>query len=307
MSYIYNLTDTWNAVGTSFNGIKMAITNTASASGSYMINLTTSGATTGSFTVDKSGNVSASGALTLGTVLSVANGGTGLATLTAGYVPYGNGTSAFQVSPIYSNGTYVALGTTSFSGAKLDVVTTTEFPTKLISSNASNYAFMRIENSNNPSNDVDFGVNSVGTGIVIVRAAPTTGTTVFSLNYGPVGDIFSANTSRNVVFGAQIGAAYNNTTGTPNTAAQALGTNTMSMVLISADTTLTSTVPSAGARATVIIKTSGTTSRTVTFGTGFKSQGTLATGTVDSRYWAVEFISDGTSLYETSRTTTAYA
>lgn len=67
MSYIYNLTDTWNAAGTAFNGIKMTITNTASASGSYMLNLSASGATTGSFTVDKSGNAAASGGMTLNT------------------------------------------------------------------------------------------------------------------------------------------------------------------------------------------------------------------------------------------------
>ena len=55
MSYIYNLTDTWNSGATSYNGIKMAITNTASAATSYMLNLTVSGTTTGSFTVDRSG------------------------------------------------------------------------------------------------------------------------------------------------------------------------------------------------------------------------------------------------------------
>ena len=79
------------------------------------------------------------------------------------------------------------------------------------------------------------------------------------------------------------------------------------LATISASTTFTSTVPAAGARGTVIIFTSGTTSRTVTFGTGFKSQGTLSTGTTASRYWIVNFISNGTSWLETSRTTTAYA
>lgn len=105
----------------------------------------------------------------------------------------------------------------------------------------------------------------------------------------------------------QINGGYNNTTAVANTAAQALGTNTVSMVLISADTTLTTTVPRSGAFATVLIKTSGTNSRTVTFGTGFKSQGTLATGVTADRFWAVNFVSDGTFLYEISRTTTAYA
>ena len=41
-------------------------------------------------------NLSVTGSLTLGTKLTVANGGTGLATLTAGYIPYGNGTGAFN-------------------------------------------------------------------------------------------------------------------------------------------------------------------------------------------------------------------
>jgi hypothetical protein len=39
-----------------------------------------------------------SGAITLAGTLVVGNGGTGLTTLTAGYIPYGNGTSAFQSS-----------------------------------------------------------------------------------------------------------------------------------------------------------------------------------------------------------------
>jgi len=107
--------------------------------------------------------------------------------------------------------------------------------------------------------------------------------------------------------GTQLRGGYNNTTGVANTVDQALGTNTISMVLISANTTLTSTVPPAGAHASVIIKTSGVTSRTVTFGTGFKSVGTLATGATADRFWVVNFVSDGTFLYESSRTTAAYA
>lgn len=79
MSYIYSLTDTWNAGGTAFNGIKMTITNTASASSSYMLNLTTSGATTGYFTVDKNGVTATSDSLGVGvsvpaTKLEIASG-----------------------------------------------------------------------------------------------------------------------------------------------------------------------------------------------------------------------------------------
>jgi hypothetical protein len=88
-----------------------------------------------------------------------------------------------------------------------------------------------------------------------------------------------------------------------NTAAQALATNHVSQVTISADATLTTTVPPAGALAIVIIITSGVTSRTVTFGTGFASTGTLATGVTAARRFVVSFVSDGTRLLETGRTT----
>lgn len=66
--------------------------------------------------------------------------------------------------------------------------------------------------------------------------------------------------------------------------------------------TVTSVVPRAGMRRTLIILTSGTTSYTITFGTGFKSAGTLETGTVTGKRFVIEFVSDGTYLIETRRT-----
>lgn len=53
----------------------------------------------------------------------------------------------------------------------------------------------------------------------------------------------------------------------------------------------------------LIVLTSGVTSRTLTFGTGFKTTATLATGTTSARYFIMTFISDGTNVYEVSRTT----
>lgn len=47
-------------------------------------------------------------------VLAVTNGGTGITSLTAGYIPYGNGTSAFSSSSsLYFDGTNLGIGTTS--------------------------------------------------------------------------------------------------------------------------------------------------------------------------------------------------
>ena len=98
--------------------------------------------------------------------------------------------------------------------------------------------------------------------------------------------------------------AYNvsfTATGT-NAVEQNLSVNKLTTVVISADTTLTTTVPKVCASAYVIVITSGTTSRTVTFGTGFKTTGTLATGTSADRRFVFHFISDGTNLVEVSRT-----
>ena len=52
----------------------------------------------------------------------------------------------------------------------------------------------------------------------------------------------------------------------------------------------------------LVVTTSGTTSRTLTFGTGFKVSGTLATGTVNAKTLVLCFIYDGSAFNEVSRT-----
>lgn len=69
------------------------------------------------------------------------------------------------------------------------------------------------------------------------------------------------------------------------------------------DETITATNVTAGSGATLVVTTSGTTSRTLTFGTGFKSTGTLATGTTSAKVFVLKFVGVGTSLVEVSRTT----
>lgn len=66
--------------------------------------------------------------------------------------------------------------------------------------------------------------------------------------------------------------------------------------------TLSTTIPPAGSRRTLLITTSGATSYTLTFGSGFQTTGTLATGTTTARTYAINFVCDGTKLIEVSRT-----
>jgi hypothetical protein len=86
------------------------------------------------------------------------------------------------------------------------------------------------------------------------------------------------------------------------TTAMALAANVNVRVTPTGTATFTSTVPAAGIRSTIMILTSGASSFTITFGTGFRTTGTLATGTTTARYFMLSFISDGTVLVETSRT-----
>lgn len=55
--------------------------------------------------------------------------------------------------------------------------------------------------------------------------------------------------------------------------------------------------------AILIVTTTGTTSFTVTFGTNFKSQGTLATGTVAGKVFTLKFVCNAGTWSELSRTT----
>jgi len=87
-----------------------------------------------------------------------------------------------------------------------------------------------------------------------------------------------------------------------DTLPQALATNINTRITVTAARTLTTTVPAAGVRCSVMVLTSGTSSFVITFGSGFKPVGTLATGTTTARVFVVNFISNGTNLYETGRT-----
>lgn len=69
------------------------------------------------------------------------------------------------------------------------------------------------------------------------------------------------------------------------------------------DVTLNADTPTPGTRLYLIVTTVNTTSRTISFSTGFKATGSLTTGTVSGKVFVLSFIGDGTNLNEVSRTT----
>lgn len=58
-----------------------------------------------------------------------------------------------------------------------------------------------------------------------------------------------------------------------------------------------------GQRVTLIVLTSGSNSYTMTFNTNFLTTGTLATGVTTAKTFVIDFVSNGTTLIEVSRTT----
>jgi len=83
-----------------------------------------------------------------------------------------------------------------------------------------------------------------------------------------------------------------------------VGTDGDIQTLVPAHTaTINATGLVTGQKLVLVITTSGTDSFTLTFGTAFKTVGTLATGTASAKVFVIEFICDGTNYNEVARTT----
>jgi hypothetical protein len=81
-----------------------------------------------------------------------------------------------------------------------------------------------------------------------------------------------------------------------------LGVTTYTLTPAQAETiSAVATNATIGSHYILLITTSGTTSYTITFGTGFSSIGTLETGTTSGIIYIVEFLYDGTAFREIER------
>lgn len=127
--------------------------------------------------------------------------------LTAGHIPKATGINTLGNSLIYDNGTNVGIGTTSYSGYKLDVNGTGRFGGSLtasgILSTSTNYFYnaneLRLYNSNNTNWGVIKGSSSTSLGDISILGGSGNG--IFVASGGNVGIGTTAPTSKLQVVG----------------------------------------------------------------------------------------------------------
>lgn len=130
---------------------------------------------------------------------------------------------------------------------------------------------------------------------VIPINQPSTSTTeIANVRYGPVWELMAAQITSsatidltNVMFESNSALLVPTTTATLNAPIPFASADTAGTII--------------GQDFYLIIKTSGTTSYTLTFGANFVTAGTLATGTVSGAYFIVHFRANGSSWIEVSR------
>ena len=239
--------------------------------------------------------------------LPVANGGTNITTYTVGAIPYASAAGVISQlldvatgNALISGGVGVApaygkIGLTTHVSGTLPVASGGTGAATLTGyvKGAGTSAFTAAASI--PNTDVS------GLGTMSTQAASAVAITGGSIDGTTVGATTAASVKGTSIVSTSV-ITDGFATRAAGTLALAFATNGVVQVTPNLTGSFTTTVPAAGTRCTLIVLTSGTTSFTMTFGTGFKTTGTLATGTVTARYFILQFISDGTSLIECSRT-----
>jgi hypothetical protein len=128
MAFIYNLTDNWNDATATWNGIKLAVTNSGSSASSNLLNLTVTGASTASFVVDKSGNLALNGTVNKITFTAPATAATLTLADNSTFITSGAHSSTFTFTgtttlTFPTSGTVTALGNTTTGSGSIVLAT----------------------------------------------------------------------------------------------------------------------------------------------------------------------------------------
>lgn len=161
MAFIYNLTDNWTDSATTWNGIKLAVTNTSSDASSKLLDLTISGATTASFVVDKNGNLALNGSVNKVTITSPANGATFTLADNSSFITSGAHSTTLTTTgtttlTLPTSGTVTALGNSTTGSGNIVLATS---------------PVITLENGTGLP--ISTGVSGLGSGIATFLATPS--------------------------------------------------------------------------------------------------------------------------------------
>ena len=208
MAFIYNLSDTWNDAATTWNGIKLAVTNTGSSASSNLLNLTVTGASTASFVVDKSGNLVLNGSVNKITMTAPATGATLTLADNSTFVTSGAYSSTFTFSgtttlTFPTSGTVTALGNTTTGSGSIVLATSPTLVTPALGA----------PSSGSLANCTNYPVSALtGTGTGVLTA--------LAVNVGSAGAFVTFNGA----LGTPSSGSLANCTGYPSSGLTGLGT-----------------------------------------------------------------------------------
>jgi hypothetical protein len=294
MAFIYNLSDTWNDAATTWNGIKLAVTNTGSSASSNLLNLTVTGATTASFVVDKSGNLALNGTVNKVTITAPATAATLTLADNSTFITSGAYSSTFTFSgtttlTFPTSGTVTALGnTTTGSGAivlatgpSITLTNATGLPlatgvtgtlpianggTGQTTANAAFNALVPSQGGNNgkylttDGSNTSWATNPLGT---VTSVDVSGGSTGLSFSGGPI------TTSGTITMAGTLAAANG------GTGLTSLGTGIATWLGTPSSANLAAAVTDETGSGPLVFATSPTFTSQVTFGTASSTRGTL--------------------------------
>jgi hypothetical protein len=294
MAFIYNLSDTWNDAATTWNGIKLAVTNSGSDSSSKLLNLTVTGASTASFVVDKSGNLVLNGSVNKITMTAPATGATLTLADNSTFVTSGAYSSTFTFTgtttlTFPTSGTVTALGNSTTgsgsivlaTGPSITLTNATGLPlatgvtgtlpianggTGQTTANAAFNALVPSQTGNNgkylttDGSNTSWATNPLGT---VTSVDVSGGSTGLSFSGGPI------TTSGTITMAGTLAAANG------GTGLTSLGTGIATWLGTPSSANLASAVTDETGSGPLVFATSPTFTSQVTFGTASSTRGTL--------------------------------
>jgi len=192
MAFIYNLSDTWNDAATTWNGIKLAVTNSGSSASSNLLNLTVTGATTASFVVDKSGNLALNGTVNKITFTAPATAATLTLADNSTFITSGAYSSTFTFSgtttlTFPTSGTVTALGNTTTGSGAIVLATSPSLTTPALGIPSA------ITLTNATGLPISTGLTGTGTGVLTALAVNVGSAGAFVTFNGALGTPSSGN------------------------------------------------------------------------------------------------------------------